>query len=151
MWVKMKPTIVSAVFALILASGLAMGKPLLRPLIGEDLNLTERGWRVITWRWMIYFAIIALVNEALWRGAMHFNPGPSPWISSPEADKIWATSKVTFLIPFTLLYAAWMLPLLSRHRADPSKPMGGGDMFAKTDQTLPTAPSSGSTTRASLG
>lgn len=135
MWVKMKPTIVSLVFALILAAGLALGKPLLKPLIGEDLNLTERGWRAITWRWMAYFFVIAVVNETLWRGAMVLYPSADPLISSPEADKLWATSKVTFLIPFTLLYAAWMLPLLARHRDDKNKPLGGGDMFAKTDKT----------------
>lgn len=134
MWVKMKPTIVSLVFGAILASGLALNKPLLRPLIGEDLNLTERGWRMITSRWMLYFFFIAVLNEFVWRGAMHLRPGPDPHISTPEADKIWAFFKVFFLMPFTVLYAAFQLPLLNRHRDDHAKPMGGGDVFNKAGE-----------------
>ena len=129
MWVKLKPTIVSLVFASILATGLALGKPLLRPLIGEDLNLTDQGWRVITRRWMVYFFFVALLNEFVWRGAMQVYPGPNPHFSTPQADQLWATFKVVFLMPFTVVYAAVMLPLLSRFRDDHSKPMGGGDMF----------------------
>jgi len=135
MWVKMKPTIVSLVFGGILGTGLLLNKPLLRPLIGEDLNLTERGWRIITSRWMLYFFFIAALNEFVWRGAMHLYPshGPDLHISSPEADKLWAFFKVFFLMPFTVLYAAFQLPLLNRHRDDHSKPMGGGDVFNKPD------------------
>jgi len=131
MWVKLKPTIVSLVFAAILATGLAMDRPLLRPLIGEDLNLTDQGWRVVTRRWMIYFFFVAILNEAVWRGTMHLYPGPNPHISTPQADQVWATFKVVFLMPFTVIYAAFMLPLLSRYRDDHTKPMGGGDVFTK--------------------
>ncbi len=134
MWVKLKPTIVSTIFGSILAAGLVLDKPLLRPLIGEDLNLTDNGWRVITRRWMIYFFFIALLNEVVWRGANVIYPGPHlPGVSHP-ADQAWATFKVVFLMPFTVLFAAFMLPLLKRHRDDHDKPMGGGDIFGKTDR-----------------
>ena len=76
MWVKLKPTIVSLLFGSILAVGLGLDRPLLRPLIGEDLNLTDRGWRAITWRWMGYFFFIALLNELVWRGANVIYPQP---------------------------------------------------------------------------
>jgi intracellular septation protein len=131
MWVKLKPTIVSFIFGSILATGLVMGKPLLRPLIGEDLNLTDEGWRVITRRWMVYFFFIALLNEFVWRGANVIYPGEHiPGVSHP-ADQLWATFKVVFLMPFSVLYAAFMLPLLTRYRDDKNKPMGGGDIFGK--------------------
>lgn len=126
MYVKLKPTIVSAVFGLILATGLIFNKPLLRPLIGEDLNLTDEGWRVITRRWMIYFFFIAALNEVVWRGS-------NAYFSEPHrADEVWATFKVVFLMPFTVVFAAYMLPLLKRFRQNESVPMGGGDVFGKT-------------------
>jgi len=131
MWVKLKPTIVSLVFAGILAAGLALKKPLLRPLIGEDLNLTDEGWRVITRRWMIYFFFIAGLNEFVWRGAnIYWSTPHLPGVPHP-ADQFWATFKVVFLMPFTVIYAAVMLPLLTRYRDDDTRPMGGGDMFGK--------------------
>jgi len=129
MWVKLKPTIVSLVFASILAAGLASGRPLLRPLIGEDLNLTDQGWRVVTRRWMMYFFFIAALNEFVWRGAIQL------YGHSPQADQVWASFKVVFLMPFTVLYAAFMLPLLKRYQDDTAKPMGGGDMFANHGHT----------------
>jgi intracellular septation protein len=138
MYVKLKPTIVSAIFGLILATGLVMDKPLLRPLIGEDLNLTDRGWRAITFRWMAYFFFIAILNEIVWRGANAYWPAPNGH-GSATADTVWAYFKVVFLMPFTVIFAAFMLPLLDRYRDDKSKPMGGGDIFgakpADTDKT----------------
>jgi intracellular septation protein len=127
MFVKMKPTIVSALFGSILAAGLAMGKPLLRPLIGEDLNITDAGWRAVTWRWMVYFFVIAIANEAVWRGAMVIWPGPVAHIASPMADEVWALYKVVVVMPFTLFFAAFMLPLLKRYRneAAPVSQAGG--------------------------
>jgi intracellular septation protein len=130
-WVKLKPTIVSLVFAAILAAGLVMDKPLLRPLIGEDLNLTDEGWRVVTRRWTIYFFIVAALNEIVWRGADALYPGSRPDGGSPTADQIWASYKVLGLMPFSVLYAAFMLPLLTRYRAVAGKPLGGGDIFAR--------------------
>jgi intracellular septation protein len=134
MYVKLKPTIVSAIFGLILASGLVMRKPLLRPLLGEDLNLTDNGWRVITWRWMAYFFFIAALNELVWRGA-NFTFG-----EGHLADSVWAYFKVVFLVPFTVIYTALMLPLLNRYRDDHSKPMGGGDIFAGKNDAAEKAP-----------
>ena len=125
MWVKLKPTIVSAVFGGILAFGLIMGKPLLRPLIGEDLNLTDQGWRVVTRRWMFYFFFVALLNEVVWRGTEAY------YGHGALADQVWATFKVVFLMPFTVVFAALMLPLLTRYRDDASRPLGGGNLFAK--------------------
>ena len=131
MWVKLKPTIVSALFGTILATGLARDKPLLRPLIGEDLNLTDTGWRAITWRWMFYFFFVAALNEVVWRGANAIYPAPHlPGVPHP-ADQLWASFKVTVLMPMSILYAALMLPLLARYRDDHTKALGGGDMFAK--------------------
>lgn len=128
MWVKLKPTIVSALFGSILATGLVLNRPLLRPLIGEDLNLTTDGWKVITRRWMIYFFFVAALNEFVWRGSVGL------YGHTAQADQLWATFKVVFLMPFTIIYAALMLPLLNRYRDDKSKPMGGGDIFGKDKQ-----------------
>ena len=127
MYVKMKPTIVSALFGFILAAGLAIGKPLLRPLIGEDLNITDKGWKIITWFWMIYFFVIAVANEAVWRGAMLIWPGPDVHIASPTADEVWALYKVFVVMPFTVVFAALMLPLLKRYRDNAEASAAGGN------------------------
>jgi intracellular septation protein len=136
-FVKLKPTVVSLVFASILGVGLLLDKPLLRPLIGEDLNLTDEGWRVVTWRWTIYFFIVAFLNELVWRGADAIWPGSRPDGGSPLADQVWASYKLFGLMPFSIIYAAFMLPLLTRYRADNAKVTGGGDIFAKAPAATP--------------
>jgi intracellular septation protein len=111
LFVKLKPTIVSFVFATILLVGLMANRPLLKPLLGEDLNLTEKGWRAITWRWMWYFVFIAFLNEAVWRGANLV------WADSPAtATEFWAGFKAFGLMPITILYGLWQIPLVRRHR-----------------------------------
>jgi intracellular septation protein len=64
---KMKPTIIYALFALILGVGLTRGKSWLQPLMGTMLPLTAEGWRVLTRRLALFFAALAVANEAVWR------------------------------------------------------------------------------------
>lgn len=106
-FVKLKPTIVSLLFAGILLAGQIADRPLLKKLLDEDLNLTNKGWRVISWNWLWYFIFIAVLNEALWRNV------------STDA---WLTFKVFGLAPLTVLYGVLQLPLLSRYRARPGEP-----------------------------
>ncbi len=122
-WVKLKPTIVSLMFAGILAFGLARKQPLLQRLLGEDLNLTDQGWRIVTGRWVLYFILIAVANEVVWRTAELI------WHAEPAvADRVWARSKVYFIMPFTLFYAWLQLPLLRKYRDRHDLPGGLADM-----------------------
>ena len=108
-FVKMKPTVISLMFAGILLGGLASGRALLKPLIGEDLNLTEEGWAAITLRWGLYFIFIAILNEIVWRGVDVIWGGPT-------GDTIWAGFKAMILMPLTVIYAISQLSLLNRYR-----------------------------------
>lgn len=108
-FVKLKPTIVSLFFAAILLGGLIVKKPLLKPLIGEDLHLTEEGWRVVTLRWALYFVFIAVLNEGIWRNF---------------STEFWAGFKALALMPLTIMYALSQVPLLRQHRL-PGAPHDG--------------------------
>ena len=66
-FIKMKPTIINLLFAGVLLGGLLTGRPLLKLLFGEAFNLTEEGWRKLTLRWMLFFVVMAVVNEIVWR------------------------------------------------------------------------------------
>jgi intracellular septation protein len=100
-YVYMKPTIVCAAFALILGGGLLFGKPLLQPLIGEDLHITKQGWMIITLRWTLYFVFIAALNEVLWR---------------TQTESFWLNFKVFGLMPMSILYGLAQIPLLAKYR-----------------------------------
>lgn len=102
LFIKLKPTIVNGLFALILFGGLLAGRPLLRHLIGDVLQLTARGWFVLTFRWACFFAVLAALNEVVWR-----NFSESFWIGF----KIWG------IMPLTMVFALAQLGVLKRHQA----------------------------------
>ncbi len=65
---KMKPTIIYLLFAAMLGFGLWRGQSYLKSLIGEVLPMTEEGWMILTRRVTVFFVILAVLNEVIWRG-----------------------------------------------------------------------------------
>ena len=113
-FIKIKPTINYAHVAGLLAFGLATGRPLLKAVLGSTYpGLDEEGWKKLTRNWAIFFAIMAVVNEGVWR-----NTSTDFWI----AFKLWGA------IPATLLFAIANVPMLIRHglNTDDAKPLEPG-------------------------
>jgi intracellular septation protein len=100
-YIQMKPTIVSLVFAAILAGGLALDMPLFQKLLGQELHISNKGWSVITWLWLGYFIFIALLNEYLRR--------EYSWDT-------WIWFKALGLMPITVAFALPQMLLLRRYR-----------------------------------
>ena len=65
---KMKPTMIYALFAAILGFGLLRGQSYLKSVMGEVLPMEEAGWMIITKRLALFFALLAVLNEVIWRG-----------------------------------------------------------------------------------
>ncbi|WP_144294340.1 septation protein A [Rhodoligotrophos appendicifer] len=100
LFIKMKPTIVNAMFGIILLVGLGFGRSLLKPVFGESFHLTEAGWVQLTLRWGLFFLVLAVLNEIVWR---NFSTG------------FWVNFKVFGIMPLTMLFAIAQLGLLNRH------------------------------------
>ncbi len=64
---KMKPTIIYALFAGVLALGLLRGQSWLQYVMDGVLPLKREGWMVLTRRLAAFFAVLALSNEVVWR------------------------------------------------------------------------------------
>lgn len=113
-FIKIKPTIYYTLVAGLLAFGLATGRNLLKVVLGSTYpGLTEAGWRILTRNWAIFFAVMAVVNEMVWR-----NTTTDFWIGF----KIWGA------IPATLLFAVANVPMLMKHglNADDPEPAEPG-------------------------
>ena len=106
-FIKLKPTIVYTMFAVLLAAGLLWKKPMLELLFGPVFTLTEEGWRKLTLRWALFFAIMAVVNELVWRNV------------STDA---WVSFKAFGFLPLTFLFAVAQVPLMQRHGTEPTEP-----------------------------
>ena len=100
-FIKMKPTLYYLLVAALLAFGLATGRPLLKSVLGGTYpGLDEGGWTKLTRNWAIFFAVMAVINESVWR-----NSSTSFWIGF----KLWGA------LPATILFALANVPMLIRH------------------------------------
>ena len=100
MFIKLKPTIVNSIFGAVLLGALAMGKPLLPVVLDSMLHLTEEGWRKLTFRWGVFFFVLAALNEIVWR---------------TQTTDFWVSFKVFGVMPLTMLFAISQAPLIMRH------------------------------------
>src|SRR5438309_5799162 len=68
-FIKVKPTIINALFAVALLGGLGFRQSLLRHVFGDVYKLKPQGWTILTLRWGLFFLFLAVLNEVVWRGA----------------------------------------------------------------------------------
>jgi len=103
-FIKMKPTVLYAFFGVLLMCGLAFNRFFIKYVLAQVLELSDAGWRTLTWRWGVFFFALAGLNELVWR---HF--------STP----IWVDFKVFGVIPLFFLFAIAQTPLIMKHEIQP--------------------------------
>ena len=103
-FIKVKPTIIYAMFGAILLGGLCFNRPLLGVVFDSLFRLTDEGWRKLTWRWMIFFFTLAVLNEIVWRNT---------------STDVWVDFKVFGVMPLTFLFAALQYPLTKKYAVEP--------------------------------
>jgi intracellular septation protein len=104
-FIKMKPTIVYALFAAILGGGLLFGRSFIAIMFDQMFNLTPQGWRILTLRWALWFLAMAVLNEIIWR---------------TQSTDFWVAFKVFGMVPLTMLFAVTQMPLIKHYRLEPA-------------------------------
>ena len=66
-FIKIKPTVGNGLFAAALAIGLRFRPSFLVRALGNQLKLSEGGWRVLTAAWIGFALSFAALNEIVWR------------------------------------------------------------------------------------
>jgi intracellular septation protein len=100
-FIQMKPTIYYVLVSAHLWFGLATDRPQLQRVLGSTYpGLDETGWMKLTRNWAIFFAFMAVLNEAVWRS--------TSW-------DFWIGFKLWGALPLTFLFAAANIPMLLRH------------------------------------
>lgn len=64
---KMKPTMIYLLFAGLLGFGLMRGESYLEAVMDKALPLEREGWMLLTKRLAVFFLLLAVANEAIWR------------------------------------------------------------------------------------
>ena len=99
-FIKLKPTIINALFGVVLLGGLAFGRSLMAVVFDEAFQLTAEGWRILTVRWGLFFLFLAVLNEVIWR---------------TQTTDFWVAFKVWGTMPITLIFAMLQVGVLQRH------------------------------------
>jgi intracellular septation protein len=105
-FIKMKPTIVNTLFGSALLGGLLFGKSLLGYVFDAVFKLTDEGWRKLTFRWGLFFFVLAILNEIVWRNF---------------STDMWVNFKVFGIMPLTFLFTLTQLPLINRTQIAPEE------------------------------
>ena len=119
-FIKMKPTVVNALFAVTLLGGLAFGQSLLRYVFGDVYKLKPEGWTVLTLRWGLFFLFLAVLNEVVWRGA------EALIADKTAATNLWVAFKVWGTTPITVIFTLFQLPILTKYAPDAEHPAAEG-------------------------
>ena len=105
-FIKVKLTVLYVIFGTTLLVGLRFNRIFIKYVFAEAFDLTEKGWRGLTWRWGIFFLSLAALNEAVWR-----NTSTATWVSF----KVWGIMSLIFL------FALAQTPFLLKHHTDPEQ------------------------------
>lgn len=102
-FIKMKPTILNLLFAVILVVGVKIDKPPLKYLMQAAIKMTQQGWKTLSVRWAGFFVFLAIVNEIVWR---------------TQSEAFWVNFKVFGMLPLTMLFLLSQMPLINKHTID---------------------------------
>ena len=100
---KMKPTIINALFAIILIGSTFFNKPVLKMLLNSSMKLTNQGWSLMNKLWSGFFIFLALLNEIVWR---------------TQTTDVWVNFKVFGIMGITIVFTIIQIPLLKKYFID---------------------------------
>ena len=101
-FIYVKPTIINILFGLALLFGKYFtNEPVLKKILGNALQLTEEGWKILNTRWMYFFFSLAPLNELVWR---------------TQSEEFWVNFKVWGLLPITFIFTAFQVGLINKYK-----------------------------------
>ena len=105
-FIKIKPTILYAAFAIFLLGGHLRGKNPLKVLMGDAFHLPDSVVRTLTLRYSLLFFGLAILNELVWR---------------TQTTLIWGFFKFPGVAVLIFVFAITQAPLMMKHMPDDEK------------------------------
>jgi intracellular septation protein len=99
-FIKLKVTIINVCFAGILIAGYLFKTNFLKIVFKSNLNLEEKGWKILNNYWITFFITLAIINEIIWRNF------------STEA---WVNFKVFGIIVLSFIFLILQFPIIKKY------------------------------------
>jgi intracellular septation protein len=101
LFIKMRPTIVNALFGAVLLTGVYVRRTgWMSHLFSFAFQLSEQGWLVLSKRWGFFFLGMALLNELVWRSV---------------PTETWVNIKVFGYVAITMVFTLAQFRLIERY------------------------------------
>jgi len=102
-FIKMKPTVLYSLFALIFLVTTFKWQPAIKFVLGKTLSMnSDNSWRKLNIRFMLFFIAMAIANEIIWRNF---------------SEQDWVNFKVFGALPLTLLFMLSQMPFIISNKA----------------------------------
>ena len=80
--------------------GLVLRRNFLKQVLSHAFQIDDRGWTILTYRWIGFFIFLAVLNEVVWR---------------TQSTDTWVAFKLFGVMPLTVVFSLLQLPLIKRH------------------------------------
>ncbi|GJL96580.1 MAG: putative intracellular septation protein A [Hyphobacterium sp.] len=116
-FVYVKPTIINLIYSFAILGSFAFGFNVWKALFGSIFTLPDRIWWILAVRWALFFQVLALINEFLWR---HINDSvvseSARWFPQLAwSEGFWANGKLG-IMALTFVFAMANIPIALRHQ-----------------------------------
>ena len=99
-FIKIKVTLINALLSAILLGNVAFGRNLLKVVMSQVMSLPDAVWRSLTIRWGVFFLLLAVMNEVLWRNV---------------STDTWIAYRWIGFVPLVIIFSLSQIPLVLRH------------------------------------
>jgi intracellular septation protein len=101
MFIKVKPTILYVIFGFVFLISAIRNKPFMKYLLSGTISLKEESWNVLSYRFTIFFFLMAIINEIVWRNF---------------EEIIWVKFKVFGAVPITVVFILIHIPFVIKNK-----------------------------------
>ena len=100
-FIYIKPTIINIIFGLaLLFSKFFTKESILKKILEKSVMLTNEGWNILNKRCVIFFLLMALLNETIWRNF---------------STDFWVSFKVFGFLPLTIIFTLLQQNLIKNY------------------------------------
>ena len=106
---KIKVSIINGLLSAALVFGLLTNRLFLRDMLGSSVKMPDSAWRTLSWRWVVFFLALAVLNIVIWRNF---------------SEPVWVNFKAYGLLVLTMVFALANAPFMAKHMIEnePPKP-----------------------------
>jgi intracellular septation protein len=116
-FIYIKPTIINIFFSFLVLGSIAAGHNVWKIFFQHIFDLPDEAWTLLAVRWALWFQVLALANEVMWR---HITdtvvPESARWFDGLVlTEAFWSNAKLGVLFA-SALFAAAQLPLVFKYQ-----------------------------------